>query len=116
MSLLKRALKRADRLVVLSAGVVLITLIAVCAVLSWWAAALIALSLLNLVVLAVGLHIVPFQGVRPTQTTPSAAAVSDLERRVELLSSRAITSTERARVEILDALADRRHESGDTVP
>ncbi len=116
MSLLKWVLKRADRLVVLSVGVILVMVVAVCAVLSWWAAALIALAFLHLVMLAVGLHILPFHGVPPTQTAPSTAAVSDLERRVELLSTRVITSNERARVEILDALADQRHESGDAAP
>jgi len=114
MSLLKKVLKRADRRVVLSTGAVLVIVIAVCATLSWWAVALTALALLQFLLLTVGLGIVPSKGVLPVRSTPSDAAVSDLERRVDLLSTRIVASTERARVEVLDALAHSPHERDST--
>lgn len=113
MSLLRKALNRADQLIVLSSGAVLVLVVAVCATLSWWAAALTALALLHLLLLAVGLRVVPAQGVLSARSTPSRVAVSDLERRVDLLSTRVIASTERARVEVLDALARRPQEPDD---
>lgn len=113
MSLLRKALKRADRRVVLSSGAVLVIVVSICALLSWWAAALTALALLHLLLLAVGLRVVPTQGVLSARSAPSGAAVSDLERRVDLLSMRVVASTERARIEVLDALARRPQEPDD---
>ncbi|MGB3829341.1 MAG: hypothetical protein WA962_11250 [Ornithinimicrobium sp.] len=111
MSLLRKALKRANRVVLITTGAVLVLVVFVCAVLSWWEAAITALALLQLILLAVGLGLVPPQGGASTSTLPSGAEVTDLERRVELLSTRVVASTERARVEILDALVDRHQES-----
>lgn len=113
MSLLRKALNRANRLALISAGAVLVLAVAVFAALSWWGAALTALALLQLTVLAVSLRIVPRDGLPLGSSTPAGASTHDLERRVELLSTRIVASTERARVEILDALGDRSRESGD---
>ncbi|GAA1171595.1 hypothetical protein GCM10009584_10630 [Ornithinimicrobium humiphilum] len=108
-----RALRRVPATAVLAAlgtvGVVTVVL----AVLGLWAGAVTGLVVLHL---GTALAVLGPWGAGRAVSAPKAAATADpvraelqdLERRVDALGARLVAGTERARVEILDALAGSR--------
>lgn len=111
-----RVLRRIPSMAVLAGLGLVGALTIVAAALSWWLIAIIGLVLLHL---GTALAVVGPWGSRPAQKAPkdSSAKVTshlvDLERRVDALSARLVASTERTRVELLDALAARAGQEGD---
>lgn len=105
-----RALRRIPSRAVL-AGLTLVGLFTiVSAILNWWDAALIGIVLLHL---GTALAVLGPWGIQPvTNSSKGAEArltahVIDLEQRVDALDSRLVATTERTRVELLDALSRR---------
>ncbi|USQ80325.1 hypothetical protein [Ornithinimicrobium faecis] len=111
-----RVLRRIPSMAVLAGLGLVGALTIVAAALSWWLIAIIGLVLLHL---GTALAVVGPWGSRPAPKAPkdSSAKVTshlvDLERRVDALSARLVASTERTRVELLDALAARAGQEGD---
>lgn len=111
-----RVLRRIPSTAVLAGLGLVGALTIVAAALSWWLVAIIGLVLLHL---GTALAVVGPWGSRPGHKPPkdSSAKVTshvvDLERRVDALGARLVASTERTRVELLDALADRAGREGD---
>lgn len=105
-----RALRRIPSRVVLAGLGLLGSLTITAAVLSWWQVAVVGVVVLQL---GTALAVLGPWGTVPAPAAPKrpggkvAHEIRDLERRVDALGSRLIATTERTRVELLDALADR---------
>lgn len=103
-----RALRRIPTRAVLG-GLALVGLLTiVAAALSWWQVAVIGLVVLHLGTALTVLG--PWS--RPSNPGKKPIAkmghdIQDLQRRVDALGARLVASTERTRVELLDAMADR---------
>lgn len=86
----------------------------VAAVLMWWQVVVVGLVLLNLGTVAAVLGPWSRRGEQSKKTTARMSQeIQDLERRVDALGSRLVASTERTRVELLDALAEHTDRAAD---
>lgn len=109
MSSLRRTLLHLPARVLAAVGLAVGVLTAVAALLSWWAAAVAGLVLLDLLVLAAVLRRPAARqapaskaGARASTTAPGILA---LERRIDALSARVVAVSERTRVDVLEALS-----------
>lgn len=104
----RRALRRIPLKAVLAVLGAVGGLTIVAAILSWWQVVVVGLVLLNL---GTAVTVLGPWSRRTEQSKKPIARVGqemqDLERRVDALGARLVASTERTRVELLDALADR---------
>ena len=103
-----RALLRRSSTVVAAQAVLLLITVALAALVGW-EAAVVGLALMQLVTTVV---VVGPWGAAPRATAGGAAStdVAELTQRVDALGARLVASTERTRVEVLDALADGRRD------
>lgn len=110
----RRTLRRIPTKTVLAVLAVVGVLTIVAAALSWWQVAVTGLVLLNLGTAVTVLG--PWSRRSEQSKKPIVKLgheIQDLERRVDALGARLVASTERTRVELLDALADHTDRAGD---
>lgn len=107
-------LRRIPAPAVLAVQFILVLLTAVLAWTTRWEVAVVGLALMHAVTTLAVLG--PWRAAPATSTTGSVAGLTDLERRVDALGARLLASTERTRVEVLDALADAAADRQDQAP
>ncbi|MCK0112129.1 hypothetical protein MWU75_08270 [Ornithinimicrobium sp. F0845] len=103
-----RGLRRIPTRAVLAGLGVIGLLTVVAALLSWWQVVVVGLVILHLGTAVTVLG--PWSRPSAPSKKPIAKMsheIQDLERRVDALGARLVASTERTRVELLDAMADR---------
>lgn len=108
------ALRRVPASAVLAGQAVLALVTALAAWLAGWQIAVVGLALMQLV--SVLATVGPWGAPPPPVTVDvNVEELSDLERRVDAMSTRLVAGTERLRVEVLDALAEARSDHEERV-